>query len=53
MILHFLDLEWKQFYRSTSFNKGITIKTLMGFMVLSIGLVYNFLKVIPQNTIAI
>ena len=31
MTLHFLNLEWKQFYRSASFNKSLGAKILIGF----------------------
>jgi len=34
MIRHFLNLEWKQFFRSASFGKGIAIKILMLFLAL-------------------
>lgn len=34
MILHFLKLEWKQFFRSASFGKSIGLKILMGFFAL-------------------
>jgi hypothetical protein len=34
MIKHFLNLEWKQFFRSASFGKGIAIKILMLFLAL-------------------
>ncbi len=58
MILRFLDLEWKQFYRSSSFNKGIAIKILMGFVVLyflaialslGVGLFFIIEKANPAN----
>ena len=52
MVKHFLSLEWKQFYRSASFGKGIALKILMVFLALyftltflSIGLaLYPLLK---------
>lgn len=31
MIKHFLNLEWKSFFRSSSFGKDVGIKILMGF----------------------
>ena len=34
MIKHFLNLEWKQFFRSASFGKGIALKILMLFLAL-------------------
>ncbi|ARV15916.1 DUF5687 family protein [Polaribacter sp. SA4-12] len=34
MILHFLKLEWKQYFRSSHWEKGIAIKIIMGFFVL-------------------
>ncbi|MFD0990571.1 DUF5687 family protein [Mariniflexile jejuense] len=34
MIKQFLSLEWKSFFRSASFGKGIAIKILMGFLAL-------------------
>jgi hypothetical protein len=34
MISHFLKLEWKQFFRSSHWQKGIAIKIIMGFFVL-------------------
>ena len=34
MIKHFLNLEWKQFFRSASFGKSVALKILMGFFAL-------------------
>ena len=34
MIKHFLNLEWKQFFRSATMGKSIAIKILMGFFAL-------------------
>lgn len=34
MILHFLKLEWKQYFRSSHWQKGIALKIIMGFFVL-------------------
>ena len=34
MISHFLNLEWKQFFRSASFNKSIGLKIMMIFFAL-------------------
>ena len=34
MIKHFLNLEWKQFFRSASFGKGVALKILMLFLAL-------------------
>ena len=33
-IKHFLNLEWKQFFRSASFNKSIGLKIMMIFFAL-------------------
>ena len=32
MIKHFINLEWKSFFRSASLGKSIAIKIFMGFM---------------------
>ena len=34
MIAHFLKLEWKQYFRSSYWQKGIALKIIMGFFVL-------------------
>ncbi|WP_262910760.1 DUF5687 family protein [Wocania arenilitoris] len=34
MIKHFINLEWKAFFRSASLGKSIAIKIFMGFMAL-------------------
>jgi len=34
MIMHFLKLEWKQFFRSSHWQKGIAIKIVMAFFAL-------------------
>ena len=34
MILQFLKLEWKQYFRSSHWQKGIAMKIIMGFFVL-------------------
>lgn len=34
MISHFLKLEWKQYFRSSHWQKGIALKIIMGFFVL-------------------
>ena len=34
MISHFLGLEWKQFFRSSYWQKGIALKIIMGFFAL-------------------
>ena len=34
MISHFLNLEWKQFFRSASFGKSIGLKIVMGFFAI-------------------
>lgn len=36
MILHFLKLEWKQYFRSSHWQKGLAIKIIMGFFALMI-----------------
>ncbi|APG65962.1 hypothetical protein LPB136_11570 [Tenacibaculum todarodis] len=41
MISHFLNLEWKQFFRSASFGKNVGIKILMAFFAIII--LVNFL----------
>lgn len=58
MISRFISLEWKQFYRSSSFNKSIAFKILMGFAVLyflavalsvGIGLFFIIKEINPAN----
>ena len=34
MILHFLKLEWKQYFRSSYWGKGLALKILMVFFAL-------------------
>ncbi|MCL7762184.1 DUF5687 family protein [Polaribacter sp. Z014] len=34
MISHFLKLEWRQYFRSSHWQKGIALKIIMGFFVL-------------------
>ncbi|WP_271407036.1 DUF5687 family protein [Tenacibaculum soleae] len=34
MIAHFLKLEWKQYFRSSYWEKGIALKIIMGFFML-------------------
>jgi len=34
MISHFLKLEWKQYFRSAHWQKGIAIKVIMVFFAL-------------------
>ena len=34
MISHFLKLEWKQFFRSSHWQKGVAVKILMAFFAL-------------------
>ncbi len=36
MITHFLKLEWKQYFRSSYWQKGLALKIIMGFFVLYI-----------------
>lgn len=40
MISHFLKLEWKQFFRSSSFGKSIGAKILIGFFALYFILIF-------------
>ena len=40
MILQFLKLEWKKFFRSASFGKSIGLKILMGFFALYILIIF-------------
>lgn len=58
MIKHFLNLEWKSFFRSASFGKSIGIKILMGFLaiyfmgmflLLGIGLFPILKKIFPEQ----
>ena len=43
MILHFLKLEWKQYFRSSYWGKGIALKILMAFFALY--LIVSFLSI--------
>lgn len=43
MISHFLNLEWKQFFRSASFGKSIGVKILLGFFALYFILMFGIL----------
>lgn len=45
MIKHFLNLEWKQFFRSPHWQKSIALKILMGFFALYFIVVFLFLGV--------
>ncbi|SFS60610.1 DUF5687 family protein [Sphingobacterium wenxiniae] len=45
MFLRLLKLEWKSFFRSASFGKGISVKILLGFMGLYFFLVFLSLGV--------
>ena len=58
MILHFLKLEWKQYFRSSHWQKGIALKIIMGFFVLyflisflaiGIGGYFFLKKVFPES----
>jgi len=58
MIKHFLNLEWKQFFRSPNWQKGIAIKILMGFfalyfiamfLFLGVGLYFGLKKMYPEG----
>ncbi|WP_460220455.1 DUF5687 family protein [Psychroserpens sp. MEBiC05023] len=44
-IKHFLNLEWKQFFRSANFGKSLAIKIFMGFMALYFIVIFLFLGV--------
>lgn len=43
MISHFLNLEWKQFFRSASFSKSIGAKILIGFFALYFTVIFLFM----------
>lgn len=45
MILRFLSLEWKQFFRSASFGKNVAMKIIMAFFALYIILIFLTLGV--------
>jgi len=45
MILHFLKLEWKQYFRSSYWQKSIGIKILMGFFALYFVAMFFFLGI--------
>lgn len=45
MIKHFLNLEWKQFFRSPHWQKSIALKILMGFFALYFIVMFLFLGV--------
>lgn len=58
MIKHFLKLEWKQYFRSSHWQKGIAIKLLMGFfalyfvvsfLVIGVGGYYILKKEFPEQ----
>ena len=58
MIKHFLNLEWKSFFRSASFGKSLGIKIFMGFLslyfmsmflVMGIAMYPLLKKVYPDN----
>ena len=40
MIKHFLDLEWKQFFRLASVGKSVALKIIMGFFAIYILLTF-------------
>ncbi|MFD1616200.1 DUF5687 family protein [Gelatiniphilus marinus] len=42
MIKHFINLEWKAFFRSASFGKSLAIKILMGFFTLYFMVMFLF-----------
>ena len=55
---HFLNLEWKQFFRSASFNKSIGLKILMvffalyfmvSFLIMGLALYPGLKKVFPEQ----
>jgi hypothetical protein len=43
MISHFLNLEWKQFFRSASFSKSLGAKILIGFFGLYFTVIFLFM----------
>ncbi|MFK8059157.1 MAG: DUF5687 family protein [Polaribacter sp.] len=43
MISHFLNLEWKQFFRSASFSKSVGAKILIGFFGLYFIVIFLFM----------
>lgn len=45
MILKFIQLEWKSFFRSASFNANLAVKILLGFVALFYGIAILFLGV--------
>jgi hypothetical protein len=45
MIAHFLRLEWKQYFRSANWQKGIGIKILMGFFALYFIVLFLFIGI--------
>ena len=58
MITHFFRLEWKQYFRSSHWEKSIGIKILMGFfalyfiglfVVMGFGLFYGLKKLFPEQ----
>ncbi|PHR73176.1 MAG: hypothetical protein COA67_03140 [Lutibacter sp.] len=57
MIKHFLNLEWKQFFRSATWQKSIALKILMGFfalyfivmfLIIGVGIYYGIKKMYPE-----
>ena len=57
MIKHFLNLEWKQFFRSATWQKSIALKILMGFfalyfivmfLLIGVGIYYGIKKMYPE-----
>ena len=58
MISHFINLEWKQFFRSASFGKSIGLKIVMGFfalyfiamfLIMGIGAYYGLKEIYPEQ----
>jgi len=45
MIKHFLNFEWKQFFRSSYWQKSIALNILMGFLALYFILVFLVLGI--------
>jgi len=43
MISHFLNLEWKQFFRAASFSKSLGAKILIGFFGLYFAVIFLFM----------
>ncbi|UJH69024.1 DUF5687 family protein [Allomuricauda sp. SCSIO 65647] len=58
MFIHFTRLQWKSFFRSSSFGKSVAIKILMGFLTIylvgvlimsGVGLYFILRKLVPDQ----